>query len=143
MRFKRRSLAEIAALNRARDEDLARLAAGWEPSPEALAAAPTLSYWVEFTPEGASKPVLLGHLKGHPRALDGWTTTDEILARGDGWVRTHHSWLRLGPPAPPRPHMQPREPEPAREPAPVPEDPDADGLLAHLPDYSQPGPRGR
>lgn len=140
MRFRRQSLAEIAALNRARDADLARLDAGWEPTAEELAGAATLSHWVEYVPEGGTRPVLLGHLKGHPRALDGWTTTDEVLRRGDGWVRTHHSWLRLGPPAPPRPHMQPREPETAREPATF--DPD-DGLLDHLPDYSQPSSRGR
>lgn len=139
MRFKRQSLAEIAALNRARDEDLARLASGWEPSPESLVCAPVLSHWVEYVPEGGTRPVLLGHLKGHPRALDGWTTTDEVLARGEGWVRTHHSWLRLGPPAPPRPHMQPRDPVPAQEPASHVDD----GALDHLPDYSQPGPGGR
>lgn len=139
MRFRRQSLAEIAALNQARDEDLAQLAAGWEPSPGALAGAPVLSHWVEYVPEGGTRPVLLGHLKGHPRALDGWTTTDEVLVRGDGWVRTHHSWLRLGPPAPPRPHMQPGDPVPAQEPAGHVDD----GALDHLPDYSRPGPWGR
>lgn len=143
MRFKRQSLAEIARLNRQRDEDLARLDAGWTPSAEDLKDAPLLSYWIAYTPPGEGEPMLMGHLKGHPRQLDGWTQTEQVLRRGEGWARLQHTWLRLGEPMPPRPHMQPREPEPAREPAPVPEDPDADGLLDHLPDYSQPGPWGR
>lgn len=133
MRFRRQPLAEIARLNRERDADLARLDAGWTPSAEDLAGAPTLSHWIEYTPPGESQPFLIGHLKGHPRALDGWTQTEQVLRRGDGWVRTHHSWLRLGPPAPPRPHMQPREPVPTQEPAGHVDD----GALDHLPDYGR------
>ncbi|UYW26253.1 hypothetical protein OKC48_23780 [Methylorubrum extorquens] len=139
MRFRRQSLAEIARLNRQRDEDLARLDAGWEPTAEDLAGAPTLSYWIAYTPPGEGEPMLMGHLKGHPRQLDGWTQTEQVLRRGEGWARLHHSWLRLGEPMPPRPHMEPRDHVPAQEPAGHVDD----GALDHLPDYSQPGPWGR
>lgn len=142
MRLRRLRLDEIAAINRKRDEDLARLAAGWTPTAEDLKDAPTLSHWVEYMPVGGSEPALIGHVKGHPHVLDGWAHTDQILARGPGWVRTHSTFLRLGPEAPPRPHMEPRPAEEVEAPA-ASSDPDADGLLDHLPAYSQPGPWGR
>ncbi|GJD65802.1 hypothetical protein MPEAHAMD_5998 [Methylobacterium frigidaeris] len=98
MRYKPLPLAEIARFNHRRNADLARLAAGWMPSDDDLAGAPTLSNWIEYMPRGETRPFLMRHLKGHPRQIDGWTQTEQVLAKGDGWVRLHHTWLRLGPP---------------------------------------------
>ena len=126
MRFERQPLHVIAAQNRRRDADLARLAEGWEPSAEDLAGTPVLSYWVDYTPTGSTAPFLMGHLKGHPRQLDGWTTTEVVLARGEGWVRLSDGFVRLGPPMPPRPAPRPYTP---------PSDEEVDDLLDSLPRF--------
>lgn len=124
MRFKPLPLAVIAEQNRRRDADLKRLAEGWEPSSEDLKGTPILSHWISHKPAGSTDTFFLGHLKGHKRQLDGWTSTEAVLARGEGWIRLHDGFVRLGVPKAPNPSPKPAEPREA-----------TDEDLDHLPDY--------
>jgi hypothetical protein len=126
MRFKRQPLAEIAAQNRRRDADFKRLAEGWEPTAEDLQGTPILSHWISHKPTGSTDTFFLGHMKGHARQLDGWTSTEAVLARGENWIRLHDGFVRLGVPKAPRPEPRPYT---------APTDEEVDAMLDGLPDY--------
>ncbi|MCJ2057298.1 hypothetical protein MKL09_12110 [Methylobacterium sp. J-048] len=98
MRFRHLSLAEIAKrrADAARDQDL--LGSGWTPDERTLAAAPFMTDYVETTYPGTGEPALYGRCTGHPMLADGPVMTSPILARGDGWIRTHGRFYRTGEP---------------------------------------------
>jgi len=80
--------------------DAARHAAGEDPDPEVLAAAPLLEGWI-ITCISESRFVLEGVVTGHPRLPDGHLVSTSVivsLAHDDTWARTVSRYYRLGRP---------------------------------------------
>ncbi len=89
---------ELADAARRLAGDLALLASGAQPSPDALADAPILDWW---TPAQRTTGALMGLVSGHPRIARGHTgLTTELFAIDPvfGWARTWSRFYRLGRP---------------------------------------------
>jgi hypothetical protein len=89
---------DLVARRLALAEDLERLAAGWKPDAETLAAAPLIDLWTVIAYPGGTEPALQGLITGHPTLTDGPGVTSPIRAIdfSDRWARSDNRFYRLG-----------------------------------------------
>lgn len=90
--------AEEMQRRAALEGDLQRLADGWTPDADTLAACPLIDQWSTLFYPDTTELSMQGLVTGHPELSHGSIITSPIRAMDfrEHWIRTHSRFYRLG-----------------------------------------------
>jgi hypothetical protein len=90
--------ADEAQRRAALEADLQRLADGWNPDADTLAACPLIDQWSTVLYPDSTELAMEGMVTGHPGLPDGLVITSPVCAMNfrERRIRTHNRFYRLG-----------------------------------------------